>query len=98
MIGFEEVRKYAFAYINTVCQALQGIFFENIGQVDVQNGPQFLPAYWHILSIHHEAVLYPDTYCYCCYIFTYPERIPHSTCPGKIAQQISYRNNHENIS
>lgn len=25
-IGFEEIRKYAFAYINTVRQALQGIF------------------------------------------------------------------------
>lgn len=36
MIGFEEVRKYAFAYINTVCQALQGIFFENIGQSDIR--------------------------------------------------------------
>ena len=25
-IGFEEIRKYAFAYINTVRQGLQGIF------------------------------------------------------------------------
>ena len=27
-IGFEEIRKYAFAYINTVRQGLQGIFSE----------------------------------------------------------------------
>ena len=36
-IGFEEIRKYAFAYINTVRQALQGIFFGNIGQADIRN-------------------------------------------------------------
>ena len=35
-IGFEEIRKYAFAYINTVRQALQGIFFGNIGQSDIR--------------------------------------------------------------
>ena len=29
-IGFEEIRKYAFAYINTVRQVLQGIFHRNI--------------------------------------------------------------------
>lgn len=29
-IGFEEIRKYAFAYINTVRQGLQGIFSETL--------------------------------------------------------------------
>ena len=44
-IGFEEIRKYAFAYINTVRQALQGIFSEiliNINQVDIRKQGTYL--------------------------------------------------------
>ena len=40
-IGFEEIRKYAFAYINTVRQGLQGIF-SDIGQSDIRKQGNYL--------------------------------------------------------